>query len=496
MASFLTDLKRKLGVQQPRQAWDEQVPNNLQSVAQPNPTPQIQQTYSQNINPTVAQVQPAPVDQTVATRPRSVMNNVRNAVSQPQQQVAPQQVRQAPTQTLDTGATRDRRTQPRDYIADDEAALRQLQNQKDPFWKRVVIAGINAGQAGFGYQPTQIQTGRMRDLAKLQGQLGQEIKTGEARTRIEQGSMVPVVLDSGETVMVPARSAGSVRSNQQRIGMQRDQENNRKEVNKARVAHWDSMDKDRRHRLLADLYKSGGLNDPDQLQYAADELGIPGSLREKFIAGQMRDAIDENGNLGQVNRQTNTFTPTTQTDASGRPRTVGSYQKTVEANKTNRFNTTQNNKKQGGGLSSGQQNTRERMANDLVAKYNQAVSDEQDTLNNVSPSDIKPQDKAHLRSVRENLWNQIMSTYPGMFESELENGGGKLRPKGSGSDLDKPNYGVPTGRGSKRGATKASTSPATHNFSISGFIQRNKGATEADARAEAEKNYRGYDVVP
>lgn len=37
---------------------------------------------------------------------------------------------------------------------------------------------------------------------------------------------------------------------------------------------------------------------------------------------------------------------------------------------------------------------------------------------------------------------------------------------------------------------------ATHAFSIGAYLQRNKGATEADARAYAKQNYPGYEVVP
>ncbi len=44
--------------------------------------------------------------------------------------------------------------------------------------------------------------------------------------------------------------------------------------------------------------------------------------------------------------------------------------------------------------------------------------------------------------------------------------------------------------------TRGAPGPTTYNFSISNYIQRNKGATEADARAYAQKNYKGYSVVP
>lgn len=43
---------------------------------------------------------------------------------------------------------------------------------------------------------------------------------------------------------------------------------------------------------------------------------------------------------------------------------------------------------------------------------------------------------------------------------------------------------------------KGRGAPTTHDFSIRAYIQRNKGATEADARAFAQKNYPNYSIVP
>jgi hypothetical protein len=68
------------------------------------------------------------------------------------------------------------------------------------------------------------------------------------------------------------------------------------------------------------------------------------------------------------------------------------------------------------------------------------------------------------------------------LEKELE-GVGKEGRTGAGKAAR-----VPAGRG-KPTAT-------THHFSINGYIQRNPGATEADARAFAAANYPGYQVGP
>lgn len=47
-----------------------------------------------------------------------------------------------------------------------------------------------------------------------------------------------------------------------------------------------------------------------------------------------------------------------------------------------------------------------------------------------------------------------------------------------------------------KGRQQGSPVPATHSFSISAYIKRNKGATEADARAFAAKIYPGFEIVP
>ena len=196
---FLDDLKRKLGVQQPRQAWDERIgasPDDMLRVAQSsadvqrggvalNQTPQ---PYSQNINPTVRpQPQPAP----------RFLNNVRAAVSQPAPTAQPAAQPTLDQALMSGGPTQAERPQQqaqpqgmqrnpyRDQLAQDEAQLRALEDKKDKFWKRAVIAGINAGQAGFGYQPTQIQTSRGRDILKTQGRIARDLKIGAETSQMD-----------------------------------------------------------------------------------------------------------------------------------------------------------------------------------------------------------------------------------------------------------------------------------------------------------------------
>lgn len=49
---------------------------------------------------------------------------------------------------------------------------------------------------------------------------------------------------------------------------------------------------------------------------------------------------------------------------------------------------------------------------------------------------------------------------------------------------------------SRRKVSARTTAPETHNFSIGAYKARNKGATDADAKAFASKNYPSYSIVP
>lgn len=51
-------------------------------------------------------------------------------------------------------------------------------------------------------------------------------------------------------------------------------------------------------------------------------------------------------------------------------------------------------------------------------------------------------------------------------------------------------------KGARRRGGNATTDAATHAFSIAAYLSRNKGATEADARAYAKQHYPDYEVVP
>lgn len=199
--------------------------------------------------------------------------------------------------------TRPRRAEPRDFVADNSAYLRGVMNQPRT-WKDKVVDIADVVNAVAGGKPRVLRTQRERDIERARDQLATDFELQKQSL----SQMVPVTLDNGQQVMVPAKQAGTLQSQQQRIKAQNDTIAERRRVNENRKKHWDAMDSRDRKRLIVSLYNTGGLNDPEMLEYAADQLGLPGNLREKFVAGQMRDAIDDEGNLIQVNRQTNEVT--------------------------------------------------------------------------------------------------------------------------------------------------------------------------------------------
>lgn len=170
--------------------------------------------------------------------------------------------------------SRERRTQPRDFVADDEQFLRDLEN-KPRGWKDTTVDVLRALNSVWGSNPKAMTpTKREREIAQTQQRLKQGLtidKADAVQARVDQG--------------------------QQRIDLTAEQ-------NEARRENWKSMDSDRRKKTIVAQYKAGMLNDPKSLEQAARELNIPGELQPAFIRGEMRDAFDVDGNLIEMNRRT------------------------------------------------------------------------------------------------------------------------------------------------------------------------------------------------
>lgn len=83
------------------------------------------------------------------------------------------------------GSTRPRRTQPRDYIADDEAYLRDVENQPRSKKEKLIQVLDIISEQGFGNKARTTQTPRERNIARTQGRLGRELSSGRIKSQIE-----------------------------------------------------------------------------------------------------------------------------------------------------------------------------------------------------------------------------------------------------------------------------------------------------------------------
>lgn len=111
--------------------------------------------------------------------------------------------------------TRERRTQPRDSIADDEAYLRDLENQPRN-WKDKTVDVIRALNTHFNGPSASPPTKREREIAKAQQRLGIDLEVGQrqAQIRNDQASAYDKlnkpptgstrIIDEGEYPGIPA----------------------------------------------------------------------------------------------------------------------------------------------------------------------------------------------------------------------------------------------------------------------------------------------------
>lgn len=116
------------------------------------------------------------------------------------------------------GSTRERRTQPRDYVADDVAYARELERKKTPRWKNIV-SGIIQGTAALDHNEPKVpvdisgHTRRLNDVySRLQTELGvqgEQAKinqmTAEAYSKLQKPPADSTrIVDEGEYPNVPA----------------------------------------------------------------------------------------------------------------------------------------------------------------------------------------------------------------------------------------------------------------------------------------------------
>lgn len=128
-----------------------------------------------------------------------------------------------------------------------------------------------------------------------------------------------------------AREA-AINAGQERLRQGQQRINETAIQNQSHRERWSRMNQ---HEATGDVIKkwnAGMLTDPRDRQAAAEVLGMQGELKEKFVRGEIRDGLDEDGSFIEMNRRTNTTTPVA--GADGQPQE--SFQGTREENANTR----------------------------------------------------------------------------------------------------------------------------------------------------------------
>jgi hypothetical protein len=202
----------------------------------------------------------------------------------------------APTVNGEPFGSRPRRTQMRDFVADDSQYLRDLENQPRN-WKDKTVDAIRALDQHFNGPSQGLPTKRERDIARAQSTLGRDLAVDKQRSDSALKDLVDVTLSDGTTVKVPARGAGALQSQQQNVAQ-------RATMNKARIDRLKLMPTEKRQAEIAKLVRSGDMNTPELLEYATDVLGLPAELKPHIAAGDIISQVDDNGSVQLVNKRT------------------------------------------------------------------------------------------------------------------------------------------------------------------------------------------------
>lgn len=418
-------------------------------------TPTNQQNITRPRTVTPVQSDPvAPQPDIEATRPRTVNPFLDRLINNPQFQ------------------ERERRTQPRDVIAEDAQDLSDLQNKPLGLRGKIGLVAQNIA-TNLGGHP--LQTRRQRDIERATGQLQQDLAVQKAQIDRDASQMVPFQLPDGTTTYVPAKTAGTLAVRQ--YGQQGTL-SERKRMNNAHVARWDTMGKHEAAQDAQRLYNSGAADDDDDLK---DEIVrrmglLVGTKLPNHTEGQVQ--VDDKGNLMLVNRRTNQAAPVTQPTGEGQsPAPVGSFQKTTEAGRERRFNVGEAGKNtraanreagvsarasaRGGNVD----RATARQAAKLAGQIDQ-VRKELESFDSRQRGDIPL--SASRKAARDEIVNRgagaasELANLNAGYEAASGTNGYPYYKKGTGSDLDRPNYGTPTAKGSfNLGAWKADHPNAT-----------------------------------
>jgi hypothetical protein len=213
--------------------------------------------------------------------------------------------------------SRDRRAEPRDYVADDAQYLRDLET-KPRKWTDKAVDVLRVANQAFGSNPNIFTpTKREREELKARGMLGQDIAIQKEQTARDMAQMVPIYDSEGKVIgTAPARIAAPTQVRATDTGRRAAETKRRNTAYIADIERKDSQGADK--QLSLDWAKGLFDDDPDMLAYVGKKKGMTGPA-PKSNQGQL--AIDKDGNFTIVRK--GSATADTVTDTTGNA--VGSW---------------------------------------------------------------------------------------------------------------------------------------------------------------------------
>lgn len=182
------------------------------------------------------------------------------------------------------------------------AAAQIAQNTNDP---AAILTAFGVGAGGGAVNPNfKNNLVRRFKLQQVGGELGDQLKLQREQANIDAAQMVPVTLENGQTVMVPAKAAGTLQSRQQEVGLRGD-------TLEARKKRWGQLGEHEAARDAQALYNSGAADDSAELRAEiARRLRLPSGtvLPPRGLGNQIK--VDDLGNYIVISPRSGAVTET------------------------------------------------------------------------------------------------------------------------------------------------------------------------------------------
>lgn len=176
-------------------------------------------------------------------------------------------------------------------------------NPDDPVTAALAGFGIGAGGATVTPNFTN-RLRRQRGLAQLGGELKSDLDLQKQQAAIDQLQMVEVELENGQRVLVPAKTAATLQSRQQEIGLRGDTLESRKK-------RWGQLGEHEAAQDAQRLYNSGAADDSAELRAEiAKRLRLPSGTALPPRNSGTQVGIDGLGNYVIINPRSGAVTPT------------------------------------------------------------------------------------------------------------------------------------------------------------------------------------------